>query len=220
MTSPRPLGSSSLQVFPLALGGNVFGWTADEDRTFAVLDEYVAAGGNFVDTADSYSAWAPGNEGGESETLIGKWLASRSRRDDVVIATKVGAHPAYKGLSSTTVKEAAEASLRLLGDDVSAPRRRVVLAADVDVAITLPDGDTGPRSQVLLPGPVAWADVVSIHVDEEDAATDVAAAVGAVEAADAGDDDAQFVVDGAEGHDLLWFDVTETSLVLTDLEVG
>ncbi|CAM5477676.1 aldo/keto reductase [Streptomyces atroolivaceus] len=141
MTSLRPLGSSSLQVFPLALGGNVFGWTADEDRTFAVLDGYVAAGGNFIDTADSYSAWAPGNEGGESETLIGKWLASRSRRDDVVIATKVGAHPAYKGLSPTTVKEAAEASLRRLGtdhidlyythfDDESVPVEEIITALD------------------------------------------------------------------------------------------
>ena len=141
MTSLRPLGSSSLQVFPLALGGNVFGWTADEDRTFAVLDAYVAAGGNFIDTADSYSAWVPGNEGGESETLIGKWLAARSRRDDVVIATKVGAHPAYKGLSPTTIKEAAEASLRRLGtdhidlyythfDDESVPVEEVITALD------------------------------------------------------------------------------------------
>ncbi len=123
-------------------------------------------------------------------------------------------------LEYAAMVEAAEASLRLLGDDPSAPRRRVVLAADVDVAITLPPGDTGPRSQVLLPGPVAWSDVVSIHVDEHDATSDVAAAVDAVPAADAGDDDAQFVVDGAEGHDLLWFDVTETTLVLTDLDVG
>ncbi|MFB4423036.1 aldo/keto reductase [Streptomyces sp. QL37] len=141
MTSLRPLGSSSLQVFPLALGGNVFGWTADEDRTFAVLDAYVAAGGNFIDTADSYSAWVPGNEGGESETLIGKWLANRSRRDDVVIATKVGAHPAYKGLSPTTIKEGAEASLRRLGtdhidlyythfDDESVPVEEIVTALD------------------------------------------------------------------------------------------
>ncbi|MFE4695057.1 aldo/keto reductase [Streptomyces sp. NPDC056749] len=141
MTSLRPLGSSSLQVFPLALGGNVFGWTADEERTFAVLDAYVAAGGNFIDTADSYSAWIPGNEGGESETLIGKWLASRSRRDDVVIATKVGAHPSYKGLSPTTIKAAAEASLRRLGtdhidlyythfDDESVPVEEIVTALD------------------------------------------------------------------------------------------
>lgn len=141
MTSLRPLGSSGLQVFPLALGGNVFGWTADEDRTFAVLDAYVAAGGNFLDTADSYSAWIPGNEGGESETLIGKWLRARSRRDDIVIATKVGAHPAYKGLSPTTIKEAAEASLRRLGtdhidlyythfDDESVPVEEIITALD------------------------------------------------------------------------------------------
>ncbi|MGV9576837.1 aldo/keto reductase [Streptomyces sp. NPDC003509] len=141
MTSLRPLGSSSLQVFPLALGGNVFGWTADEERTFAILDAYVAAGGNFIDTADSYSAWIPGNEGGESETLIGKWLAARSRRDDVVIATKVGAHPSYKGLSPTTIKAAAEASLRRLGtdhidlyythfDDESVPVEEIVTALD------------------------------------------------------------------------------------------
>ncbi|MFD5873883.1 aldo/keto reductase [Streptomyces sp. NPDC060322] len=141
MTSLRPLGSSGLQVFPLALGGNVFGWTADEDGTFAVLDAYVAAGGNFIDTADSYSAWIPGNEGGESETLIGKWLRARSRRDDVVIATKVGAHPAYKGLSPTTIKEAAEASLRRLGtdhidlyythfDDESVPVEEIITALD------------------------------------------------------------------------------------------
>ncbi|MFJ8754380.1 aldo/keto reductase [Streptomyces sp. NPDC102441] len=141
MTSLRSLGSSSLQVFPLSLGGNVFGWTADEDRTFAVLDAYVAAGGNFIDTADSYSAWVPGNEGGESETLIGKWLAARSRRDDVVIATKVGAHPSYKGLSPTNVKAAAEASLRRLGadhidlyythfDDESVPVEEIITALD------------------------------------------------------------------------------------------
>ncbi|MFJ8863284.1 aldo/keto reductase [Streptomyces sp. NPDC102451] len=141
MTSLRPLGSSSLQVFPLALGGNVFGWTADEDRSFAVLDAYVAAGGNFVDTADAYSAWVPGNEGGESETIIGKWLAARSRRDDVVIATKVGSHPAYKGLSPATIKGAAEASLRRLGtdhidlyythfDDESVPVEEIVTALD------------------------------------------------------------------------------------------
>ncbi|MFD9873460.1 aldo/keto reductase, partial [[Kitasatospora] papulosa] len=102
---------------------------------------YVAAGGNYIDTADSYSAWIPGNEGGESETLIGKWLAARSRRDDVVIATKVGAHPSYKGLSPTTIKAAAEASLRRLGtdhidlyythfDDESVPVEEIVTALD------------------------------------------------------------------------------------------
>lgn len=141
MTSYRALGASSLQVFPLALGGNVFGWTADETASFAVLDAYTAAGGNFVDTADSYSSWIPGNEGGESETLIGAWLKSRGRRDDVVVATKVGGHPAYKGLSPDNVKKAAEASLRRLGtdhidlyythfDDESVPVEDIVTALD------------------------------------------------------------------------------------------
>ncbi|MEV6259159.1 aldo/keto reductase [Streptomyces sp. NPDC051784] len=137
MTSLRALGSSGLKVFPLALGGNVFGWTADERTTFAVLDEYVASGGNFVDTADSYSAWVPGNEGGESETLIGKWLAARSRRDDVVVATKVGAHPAYKGLSPSTIKAAAEASLRRLGTD------------HIDLYYTHFDDETVPVEEII-----------------------------------------------------------------------
>src|SRR2546423_13868561 len=84
------LGNTDLDVYPLNLGGNVFGWTADEDQSFAVLDAYTAAGGNFIDTADSYMARIPGNSGGESEAIIGNWLARRGRRDDVVIATKVG----------------------------------------------------------------------------------------------------------------------------------
>ncbi|WP_328904932.1 aldo/keto reductase [Streptomyces sp. NBC_00234] len=141
MTSLRTLGSSDLQVFPLALGGNVFGWTADEIQSFAVLDAYAAAGGNFIDTADSYSAWAPGNEGGESETVVGKWLASRGNRSDIVVATKVGAHPSYKGLSAATIKGAAEESLRRLGtdhidlyythfDDESVPVEEIVTALD------------------------------------------------------------------------------------------
>ncbi|WP_447038758.1 aldo/keto reductase [Streptomyces sp. DSM 118878] len=117
MTSLRTLGSSDLEVFPLALGGNVFGWTADRTASFAVLDAYTAAGGNFIDTADSYSAWAEGNRGGESETLIGEWLASRGNRADVVIATKVGGHPDRKGLAASTIKAAAEESLRRLGTD-------------------------------------------------------------------------------------------------------
>ncbi|MEV8128380.1 aldo/keto reductase [Streptomyces sp. NPDC085944] len=117
MTSLRKLGSSDLEVFPLALGGNVFGWTADQDTSFAVLDAYTAAGGNFVDTADSYSAWVDGNSGGESETVLGKWLASRGNRDDVVLATKVSQHPDYPGLSAANIKAAADASLRRLGTD-------------------------------------------------------------------------------------------------------
>ncbi|MFE5601984.1 aldo/keto reductase [Streptomyces coelicoflavus] len=117
MTSLRKLGSSDLEVFPLALGGNVFGWTADQDTSFAVLDAYTAAGGNFVDTADSYSSWVDGNSGGESETVLGKWLAARGNRDDVVLATKVSQHPEYPGLSAANIKAAADASLRRLGTD-------------------------------------------------------------------------------------------------------
>lgn len=113
----RKLGASDLEVFPLALGGNVFGWTADEATSFAVLDAYTAAGGNFVDTADSYSAWVEGNQGGESETIIGKWLKARGNRDDVVVATKVSQHPAYQGLSAANIKAAADASLRRLDTD-------------------------------------------------------------------------------------------------------
>jgi len=117
MTSLRKLGSSDLDVFPLALGGNVFGWTADEAQSFTVLDAYTAAGGNFIDTADVYSAWVPGNKGGESEHVIGNWLAARGNRSDVVLATKVGAHPDYKGLSANTIKSGAEESLRRLRTD-------------------------------------------------------------------------------------------------------
>ncbi|WP_405615931.1 aldo/keto reductase [Streptomyces sp. NBC_00076] len=117
MTSLRKLGTSDLEVFPLSLGGNVFGWTADEAASFAVLDAYTAAGGNFVDTADSYSAWIEGNSGGESETIIGKWVKARGNRSDVVIATKVSQHPEYQGLSADNIKAAADASLRRLGTD-------------------------------------------------------------------------------------------------------
>ncbi|MCK8676496.1 aldo/keto reductase [Streptomyces lichenis] len=117
MTSLRKLGTSDLLVFPLALGGNVFGWTADRAQSFAVLDAYTAAGGNFVDTADTYSSWAPGNRGGESETIIGEWLAARGNRADVLIATKAGAHPDFKGLAPATLRAAVEESLRRLGTD-------------------------------------------------------------------------------------------------------
>ncbi|MFJ9039996.1 aldo/keto reductase [Streptomyces sp. NPDC102406] len=113
----RTLGSSDLEVFPLALGGNVFGWTADESASFAVLDAYTAGGGNFLDTADSYSNWAEGNRGGESETIIGKWLKARGNREDLVIATKVARHPDFKGLRAGNIKAAADASLTRLGTD-------------------------------------------------------------------------------------------------------
>ncbi|WP_249998309.1 aldo/keto reductase [Actinoplanes sp. M2I2] len=109
------LGNSGIDVFPLNLGGNTFGWTSDESTSHRVLDAYVDAGGNFVDTAEIYSAWAPGNPGGVSETIIGKWLAAGGGRERIVLATKVtGKHG---GLSAATVAAAAEGSLSRLGTD-------------------------------------------------------------------------------------------------------
>jgi aryl-alcohol dehydrogenase (NADP+) len=106
-----------LDVFELCLGGNVFSWTADEDASFKVLDAYVEAGGNFVDTADVYTAWLPGHTGGESEEIIGRWHRSRGNRDDVVIATKVGSKPDRSGLSAATIRAGAEESLARLQTD-------------------------------------------------------------------------------------------------------
>jgi aryl-alcohol dehydrogenase (NADP+) len=110
------IGNSDLDILPLSLGGNVFGWTADRDTSFAILDAFHAGGGDFVDTADAYSAWVPGNTGGDSERIIGEWLASR-RPENVVVATKVSQHPDFKGLSAGNVRAAAEASLKRLGVD-------------------------------------------------------------------------------------------------------
>jgi aryl-alcohol dehydrogenase-like predicted oxidoreductase len=115
----RYLGRSALKVSPLCLGGNVFGWTADEAASFAVLDALVDADLNFIDTADVYSVWVPGHRGGESETIIGNWLKRRGRRDDVVIATKVGMQmaPDRKGLSAAHIARSAEQSLQRLQTD-------------------------------------------------------------------------------------------------------
>src|SRR6266699_2696160 len=110
------LGSTDLDVFGLCLGGNVFGWTADEDASFAVLDAYAAAGGNFLDTADVYSLWVPGNDG-DSERIIGRWLKARGKRDTVVVATKVAKRPDRPGLSAANIRAAAEDSLARLGTD-------------------------------------------------------------------------------------------------------
>jgi aryl-alcohol dehydrogenase-like predicted oxidoreductase len=116
-----PLGKSPLQVSNLCFGGNVFGWTADQATSFALLDAFVAEGGNFIDTADVYSRWAPGHQGGESETVIGQWLVARpGMRQKVVIATKVGMElaPDRKGLSAKWIATAVENSLRRLKTDV------------------------------------------------------------------------------------------------------
>lgn len=108
------MGSTDLDVFELCLGGNVFGWTIDEERSFAVLDAYVQAGGNFIDTADTYGRRGAGGVG-ESERIIGRWIAARGNRDQLVIATKVGISPEWPGLSEETIKEGAAGSLKRLG---------------------------------------------------------------------------------------------------------
>ncbi len=114
MAEKRMLGSSGLATPPLVLGGNVFGWTADRASSFAVLDAFVAGGGTMIDTADVYYLWAPGNQGGESETIIGEWMKARGNRDRVLIATKVGFQD---GLSPEAIARGAEASLRRLQTD-------------------------------------------------------------------------------------------------------
>ena len=115
----RRLGSTDLKIAPLVLGGNVFGWTADRAASFAVLDAFVAGGGTMIDTADVYSAWVDGHQGGESESMIGEWLKASGKRDDVLIATKVGMLPGEGGekLAPARIAAAAEASLKRLGTD-------------------------------------------------------------------------------------------------------
>jgi aryl-alcohol dehydrogenase-like predicted oxidoreductase len=119
MATTVRVGDSDLAVQPLAVGGNVFGWTADEATSFAVLDAFTQRPAMTIDTADSYSHWVPGHTGGESERILGRWLAARpGRRDEVVLATKVFSHPQFHGLAPATVAAAARASLQRLGTDV------------------------------------------------------------------------------------------------------
>src|SRR3984957_19654043 len=115
----RRLGRSDIHTAPLCLGGNVFGWTVDEAAAFRILDEFMAAGFDFIDTADVYSTWVPGHVGGESETIIGKWFRQRGNRTKVILATKVGMlmPPDHKGLSKANIVRAVEDSLRRLQTD-------------------------------------------------------------------------------------------------------
>ena len=114
----RKLGRSGLEIAPIVLGGNVFGWTADKPTSFAVLDAFTDAGFNAVDTADVYSRWVPGHQGGESETVLGDWMKERGARDKVVLITKAGSEmPAGKGLKAAYIQSACEASLKRLKTD-------------------------------------------------------------------------------------------------------
>jgi len=144
--SLRALGGTGLQVFPLCLGGNVFGWTADPESSFEVLDAYVAAGGNFIDTANGYSRWVPGHDGGESERVIGDWLASRGRRDDVIVATKLGGDG---GLGRANVRARAEESLeRLKSEYVD------IMYAHYDDPDTSPEESLGALDELVKEGKV------------------------------------------------------------------
>ena len=137
----RRLGRSGIEIAPLVFGGNVFGWTADRETSFRMLDRFVERGFNAIDTADVYSAWAPGLGGGESETVLGDWLSGRGRRDDIVLMTKVGKLEQRKGLSASNIEAAVEDSLKRLrtdyldvyfahADDGSVPLEETMLAFD------------------------------------------------------------------------------------------
>jgi aryl-alcohol dehydrogenase-like predicted oxidoreductase len=144
------LGTSDLDVSTLSLGTNVFGWNVDEAGAHAVLDAYVAGGGNFLDTADVYSAWIPGNAGGESETIIGTWLAAHpQRRDDIVVATKVGSLASAQGLSRASILKGADDSLRRLQTD-----RIDLYWAHVDDADTPLEETLGAFGELIAAGKV------------------------------------------------------------------
>jgi aryl-alcohol dehydrogenase-like predicted oxidoreductase len=131
----RPLGHSPLSIAPLAFGGNVFGWSADETRSFELLDAFVDAGCNLIDTADVYPAWVPGNQGGESEAIIGRWLKRSGKRDKVVIATKVGKWAEQPGLSPVNLQQAVDRSLQRLQTDYI----DLYLAHEDDASVLLAD---------------------------------------------------------------------------------
>lgn len=133
----RKLGRTDIAIAPLVFGGNVFGWTADETTSFTLLDRFVERGFNAIDTADTYSAWVPGNAGGESETIIGNWLKQRGRRDDVVLMTKVGLWERRKGLRAENIIAAAEDSLQRLQTDY------------IDVYFSHTDDEATPLEETL-----------------------------------------------------------------------
>ncbi|MEN9762875.1 MAG: hypothetical protein RI906_2701 [Pseudomonadota bacterium] len=148
----RELGRSGLKAAPLAFGGNVFGWTADEKRSFELLDAFVAAGCNLIDTADVYSRWVPGHQGGESETLIGRWLAQGGgRRNRVLIATKAGMDlgEGRKGLSAAYLRRAVDASLKRLGVD-----HIDLYQAHIDDAATPIEETLGAYAELIRAGKV------------------------------------------------------------------
>jgi len=131
----RKIGNTDIAIAPLVLGGNVFGWSADEAASFAVLDAFAAEGLQCIDTADTYSGWVPGNSGGESETIIGRWLKKSGKRDQIVIATKVAKWSKHRGLSPANIVAAADDSLKRLGIE----RIDIYFAHEDDASVPLAD---------------------------------------------------------------------------------
>jgi len=149
----RRLGRTDLDIAPLVLGGNVFGWTADKARSFEVLDRFAAAGFTAIDTADVYSAWAPGNHGGESERIIGEWMKARGRRSRTIVVTKVGSPmgKSKEGLSPVYIEEACEASLKRLQTDVI----DLYLSHWPDMATPIAD-TLGAYQRLIEKGKIRW----------------------------------------------------------------
>jgi len=171
----RKLGHTNLSVAPLVLGGNVFGWTADKKTSFAVLDRFAASGLNAVDTADSYSTWVPGNQGGESETIIGEWLKARGSRAKTIVITKVGSPMGQgkEGLSAHYIEQAAEASLRRLQTDVI----DLYLAHWPDMATPIAE-TLGAFQRLIEKGKIRWCGASNLHVALLEAALAAARARG------------------------------------------
>ena len=171
----RRLGRTDLSIAPLVLGGNVFGWTADKATSFAVLDRFVAAGLNAIDTADAYSSWAPGNKGGESETIIGEWMKARGNRSRMTVVTKVGSPmgKGKEGLSARNIEEAVEASLKRLQTDVI----DLYLSHFPDMAT--PFSETlGAYQKLIEKGKIRWCGASNLTAALLEAAIAVAKAHG------------------------------------------
>jgi aryl-alcohol dehydrogenase-like predicted oxidoreductase len=171
----RNIPGTDLAVHPLCLGTNVFGWTADEPESFAVLDAYKAVGGNFVDTADGYSQWVAGNRGGESEEIIGRWMARRGNRDAIVVATKVGSKGDRKGLTAENVRVATEESLRRLQTD-----RIDLLYTHRDDEVTPPEETMGALDELVREGKVRHVAASNVSPERLEAALEASAREGLV----------------------------------------
>jgi aryl-alcohol dehydrogenase-like predicted oxidoreductase len=171
----RHLGHTDLAIAPLVLGGNVFGWTADKKVSFAVLDRFDAAGLNAIDTADAYSTWVPGNQGGESEAIIGEWMKSRGNRNRIIVITKVGSPmgKGKEGLKARYIEEAVEASLRRLQTEVM----DLYLAHWPDMATPIEE-TLGAFQRLIEKGKIRWCGASNLNVALLEAALGAAKARG------------------------------------------